>query len=237
MKRPLIGITVDTHNSSPYYESPFAYAKAVERAGGLPLLLPYKTSPTLIPQYLDLLNGLVFTGGNDLNPKSWQEEYHPKTVPVDPDRESFERALITEVERRRTPMLGICFGSQLMNVHRGGSLTQFIPELLPGSLEHRKLDPNSETRHPVSLPPNSTLASLIQKTEISANSSHKQCMNKIGQGLNVIATSPDGIIEALEDPTFPLFLAVQWHPERLAHNEPEHQSLFNLLIEKSQASK
>lgn len=234
MKRPVIGITVDTHDDRPYYESPFAYAKSVEAAGGLPLLLPYKTDTALVPAYVDLLDGLLFSGGNDLNPKTWGEDYHPRTKPIDPDRERWERALLAEVERRRTPTLGICLGSQLMNVYRGGSMTQFIPDHKPGSLEHRKLDLEKETRHPVSVNPESLLGALLGKREVDANSSHKQCMNQIGRGLRVTATAPDGVVEALEDPTFPLFLGVQWHPERLAVlDEKDHQSLFRLLVDKS----
>jgi putative glutamine amidotransferase len=238
MKRPIIGITVDTHDDKPYYESPFAYARSVERAGGLPLLMPYKTDPSLAPQYVDLFDGLLFSGGNDLNPQTWGEDYHPKTKPIDPDRERWERALMAEVERRRTPTLGICLGSQLMNVYRGGSMTQFIPDHKPNSLEHRKLDLTCETRHPVSINPESTLGSLLRKKEIDANSSHKQCMATIGRGLRVVATAPDGIVEALEDPTFPLWLGVQWHPERLAVlDEQDHQQLFQLLVERSRAAK
>jgi putative glutamine amidotransferase len=235
MKRPVIGITVDTHNDKPYYESPFAYAHAIEKAGGLPLLMPYKTDPSLVPQYVDLFDGILFSGGNDLDPAPWGETVHPKTVPIDPLRERWERALIAEVERRRTPMMGICLGSQLMNVYRGGSMTQFIPEHKPGSLEHRKTA-EPETRHSVTVDPESTLGRIVGKREVLANSSHKQCMNKIGRGLRVTATAPDGIVEGLEDPTFPLFIAVQWHPERLT-GEEDHEKLFRHLVEKAREGK
>jgi putative glutamine amidotransferase len=232
MKRPIIGITVDTHDERPYYESPFTYGRAVEKAGGLPVLMPYKTDVGLVGQYVDLFDGVLFSGGNDLDPLAWGEERNPKTKPIDPDRERWERALMAEVERRRMPVLGICLGSQLMNVYRGGSLTQFIPEDKPGSLEHRMLDRSQENRHPVVVNPESILGELLHKKDVLANSSHKQCMSRIGNGLRVVATAPDGIVEGLEDPTFPLWLGVQWHPERLV-GEGDHEALFRLLVERA----
>jgi putative glutamine amidotransferase len=233
MRRPIIGITIDTSDTAKAYESPVTYAKAVENAGGLPLLIPYKTDLSLVPNYIDLFNGIIFSGGNDLDPSSWGETYHPKCVPVDPDREKWERALLAEVERRRKPVLGICFGSQLMNVHRGGSLLQFIPDAIDTQIEHRKLDKTKEQRHPVKFDvTDSWLTRATSKRETLANSSHKQSVGKLGKGLRVIATSPDGVIEATEDPTFPLWLGVQWHPERIA-DEQDHHKLFQLLIAKA----
>ena len=141
MTLPRIGITVDTHDRPEKYESPMAYATSVEKAGGLPLLLPYRTNLALIPQIIDTLDGMLFSGGNDLDPSTYGETYHPKAVPIDPARQKFEMALLAEVEKRRMPVLGICLGSQLMNVYRGGSLTQFVPEEnRTPVIEHRKTD-------------------------------------------------------------------------------------------------
>src|SRR5438067_8479338 len=159
MPRPVIGITVDYNDKQTCYESPYAYATAVEKAGGLPLLVPYRADLSLIPQYVNLIDGMLFSGGDDLDPKSWGESYHQGTSPIDPLREKFERALMAEVEQRRTPTLGICLGSQLMNVYRGGSMHQFLPELSrPAALEHRKRGGDAErgsdptpTRHEIHL--------------------------------------------------------------------------------------
>lgn len=232
MPRPVIGITVDTHDKPDQYESPMAYSMAVEKAGGLPLLLPYRTDVSLIPQIVDLLDGMLFSGGNDLDPSLYGESYHPSAVPIDPARQRFELALLAEVERRRVPALGICLGSQLMNVYRGGSLFQFLPDLdRPASIEHRKTNGNW-TRHPVALRADSLPGKLLGKREINANSSHKQAVRNVGRGLQVIGTSPDGIIEGTQDPAFPLFLGVQWHPERL-QDEADHLALFRLLVDKA----
>ncbi|HEY1686107.1 MAG TPA: gamma-glutamyl-gamma-aminobutyrate hydrolase family protein [Tepidisphaeraceae bacterium] len=233
MNRPTIGITIDTSESKTSYESPMAYAAAVEKAGGLPLLLPYKADLSLIPQYVDLIAGMLFTGGHDLDARGWGEENHPRIVPVDPAREKFERALMAEVEKRRTPTLGICFGSQLMNVTRGGTMIQFLPEHdRENALEHRRVEKGVETRHPVLLESEASVAKLLGKKEVFANSSHKQSVGKIGRGLRIIAKSPDGIIEGVEDPTMPLWLGLQWHPERLV-GEPDHERFFALLVEKA----
>ncbi|MGA2439734.1 MAG: gamma-glutamyl-gamma-aminobutyrate hydrolase family protein [Tepidisphaeraceae bacterium] len=232
MTRPLIGITLDTHDEGDKYESPFAYAQAVERAGGLPLLLPYQSDLDLIPQFVDACAGFLFTGGNDLDPALYGQSWHPKAVRVDPARQKFELALLAEVERRRLPALGVCLGSQLMNVHRGGSMHQFLPDFVrPNLLEHRKIG-DELPRHNVSVDLFSRLGQAIGKPEILVNTSHKQAADRLGRGLRVIATAPDGVIEGFEDPTFPLFAAVQWHPERLI-DEPEHLAPFKLLVDTS----
>lgn len=232
MARPRIGITIDTHDRADHYESPAHYATSVEKAGGLPLLLPYRTDLSLIPQIIDTLEGVLFSGGNDLDPSLYGEAYHPKAVPIDPDRQRFEMALLAEVERRRMPALGICLGSQLMNVYRGGSLNQFLPEMARDPLlEHRKVD-DIAPRHGVNLRDNSVVSQLLGKNAIDANSSHKQSVNRVGRGLRIVGTAPDGVVEGVEDPSLPLFLGVQWHPERL-HDEADHLALFRLLVDRA----
>ena len=234
IRRPIIGITIDRNDEKERYESPFSYAKAIELAGGLPLLLPYKTDIALIPQYLDLVDGLLLSGGNDLDPALYGQQWHPKAEKIDPDRQRFDLALVAEVERRRMPLLGVCLGCQIMNVHRGGSLHQFLPDVQrPDPLEHRRLDTKLR-RHPVLLVQDSALGQAIGQTEFSVNTYHKQAVDRLGNNLRPVATAPDGTIEGFEDPSFPLFAAVQWHPERLT-DEPEHLAPFRLLVERARA--
>lgn len=232
-KRPVIGITTGNRESgSTAYWLPNDYVKSVERAGGLPLLLPYRVDLSLIPQFVDLLDGILFSGGDDLDPALYGETYHEKAEPIDPDRQKFELALIAEVERRRTPALGVCLGSQLMNVHRGGSLFQFLPEQSrDAALEHRKLNDDGR-RHAVAIEPGTILFKAIGKPSIIANTRHKQAVRTVGRGLRVTARAPDGVVEATEDPSLPLFLGVQWHPENLS-DHPEHLAPFKLLVEKA----
>jgi putative glutamine amidotransferase len=234
--RPVIGVTVDNVDDAPRYMSTYTYAEAVERAGGLPILLPFRVDCSLVPQYVDLCDGLLFSGGNDLDPSLYcKEEWHPKAVKIEPARQCFEMALIAEVEKRRMPTLGVCLGSQLMNVYRGGSLVQFLPDEYK-DLEHRCLDKTCPPRHDVKVDTDTQLGRVLGKRDLSVNTYHKQAIRKIGRGLRVVATAPDGVIEGYEDPTYPLFAAVQWHPERLL-DEPEHLAPFKLLVQKSIESK
>ncbi|MFN4242090.1 MAG: gamma-glutamyl-gamma-aminobutyrate hydrolase family protein [Tepidisphaerales bacterium] len=231
MAKPVIGITADHHGNHTYH-TPYVYCDAVAAAGGLPLILPFRTSTADVPQLVDLLNGIVFSGGNDLDPSAWGEPRHPRAQPIDPDRERFERALLAEVERRRLPTLGICLGSQLINVHRGGSLHQFIPDLPRNpDLEHRRIE-GRDASHFVDVLPGSRLAEVLGTTTLRANSAHKQSVRTVGRGLRVVATAPDGIVEGLEDPELPFFLAVQWHPERI-HSDPVQLRLFQALVRAS----
>jgi putative glutamine amidotransferase len=232
VRRPVIGITIDQHDDPDKYESPFDYSKGIELAGGLPLLLPYQTDLSLIPSYVDLLDGILFTGGNDLDPTVFGQSRHPKAIPIDPARQNFEMAVLAEVEKRRLPALGICLGSQVMNVYRGGSLHQFLPDVARSeSLEHRKVGENL-LRHPVAVDVKSQLGAAIGEPQISVNTYHKQSVDKLGRGLKIIATAPDGVIEGFEDPDYPLFAAVQWHPERLL-SERAHRAPFELLVNKA----
>lgn len=237
MPRPLIGITTDYNDRKTQYVLPYGYATSVEKAGGLPLLLPYKTDLSLIPEFVDRFDGFLFSGGDDLNPAAYGEDWHPKTEHIDPDRETFERALLTEVEKRRLPIMGVCLGCQLLNVHRGGKLHQYLPEIdRSAPIEHRRFGTDWSQRHSISLNADSILAKALGKSEVIANSSHKQSVKEPGRGLRIIATAPDGVVEGIEDPSMPLYVGVQWHPERMT-DEADHLALFKLLVEKSRASK
>jgi putative glutamine amidotransferase len=236
MPRPLIGITCDNSDSGDTYESPIRYAEAVEHAGGLPLLIPFHLSNDLIPSLVDHLRGILFTGGNDLDPHVYGQDWHPKAERIDPARQSFELALLAEVEKRRMPALGVCLGSQLMNVYRGGSMHQFLPDVLgPSGIEHRKSG-REYPRHDVAVDLSTQLGRAIGEEHLSVNTYHKQAADRVGRGLKIVATSPDGVIEAFEDPAYPLFAGVQWHPERL-HQEPEHLAIFEQLVKAAEEKK
>jgi putative glutamine amidotransferase len=236
MARPRIGITTDYNARFTQYALPYGYATSVERAGGLPLMLPYRSDLSLIPEFVDGLDGVLFSGGDDLDPKGYGEKPVPGVSPIDPLRETFERALLAEVERRRMPMLGICLGSQLMNVHRGGSLVQFLPDL-PGDrpIEHRMLG-DWGRRHTVQLEADTQVLDRIGHPHVVVNTSHKQAVKQLGRGLRIIATAPDGVIEGIEDPTYPLFVGVQWHPERMS-DEADHLALFKMLVDHAKRAK
>jgi putative glutamine amidotransferase len=230
MTRPLIGITMDTGHKPDRYSLWMDYTASVEKAGGLPLAIPYMLDRSLIPQLLDRLDGLMLTGGDDIDPALYGQSLHPEAIPIDPNRTRFEMALLEEVERRRLPTLCICLGCQILNVHRGGTLHQFLPDVpRPSSIEHRRLG-EAIPRHMVRLVPDTPLSRAVGRQEVLANTYHKQAIDRLGRGLRIVATAPDGVVEAVDDPAFPLMLGVQWHPERL-HNESEHLAIFGLLTE------
>ncbi len=229
MARPLIGITIDSADKPGKYLLNHDYAKSVEKAGGIPMLLPYMLDHALIPDMLDRLDGVLLTGGNDMDPSRFNQPRHPNAIALEPERERFEFALLAEIERRELPVMGICLGCQVINVHRGGTLHQFLPDVpREPAIEHRRLN-QTILRHPVRIAPDTHLGRIWRMPELSANTYHKQAIHRLGRGLRVVATAPDGVIEAIEDPDLPLFAAVQWHPERLS-DEPEHLAVFQLLV-------
>jgi putative glutamine amidotransferase len=233
MACPLIGVTRDSDSQPGPTDSHFVfYATSVEKAGGRPVPIYYSHDLTLIPKILDELDGIVFSGGDDLDPSLYGQTWHPKAKAIDPRRQRFELALLAEVERRRMPALGICLGIQLMNVYRGGSLIQFLPDAPRANpIEHRKLDATLR-RHEVTLAADSLLGKAIAATHLSVNTYHKQAIARLGRGLRRVGEAADGVIEAVEDATLPLFVGVQWHPERL-HDEAEHLAIFRLLVDRA----
>lgn len=211
-KAPLIGIASLTNDT---------YVQAIKEAGGIPIVIPNGDgSPDKIAAYLELLDGLVMPGGADIPPSEWGEDPHPTTKPLAKDRYLFEKALISSwIEKTDKPLLGICLGSQWINVAHGGSLVQDIPSEF--GVNHRDIS------HQVTLEPDSRLSGIFGQTEFEVNSLHHQAVGRIGDGLRVVAKCPDGVIEAIERIDSDRFLiGVQWHPEKLV---PENKLQAKLL--------
>jgi len=198
---------------------PAAYVRAVERAGGSPLLVPPGAD---IETTLDVVDGLVFSGGSDLDPELYGAEAHAETLGVIRERDDFELPLMRAALERDVPMLAICRGSQVLNVVRGGDIEQHVPDRI-GSAVHREV-PGVFSVHDVEVTPGSRLASILGDRH-DVKSSHHQGFGRVGDGLTVTAQAPDGTIEGLEDQSRRFALGVLWHPE-----EGEDLALFEALV-------
>jgi putative glutamine amidotransferase len=206
------------------------YPEAIERAGGLPVIVP-PLRPDTIGPLLDRVDGLCLPGGPDLQPAAYGEEPHPELGPTEPRVDALELALVSEADRRGLPILAICRGLQVVNVARGGTLHQHLPDVVGTGIEHRQEAPGSVQTHRITIARRSVLHGLIGDTAVSVNSFHHQAVHDLGRGLVATAWAPDGVIEAIEDPGERLVLGVQWHAEGLR----DHLPLFEALVDRARS--
>jgi putative glutamine amidotransferase len=193
--------------------TPRSYIEAVQRAEGLPLVLPPDDAAAESPdQLLDKVDGLILTGGADVDPASYGATPHPKTGESRPERDRFELALVHRALKRGIPVLGICRGGQMVNVACGGTLTQHLPEVVGD--EHHLATPGTFSEHEVELEPDSLAARAAGASRISVKSHHHQGVDEVGEGLKATGHAlPDGIVEAVESTGHDFALGVLWHPE------------------------
>lgn len=240
MAKPLIGITTselrtpDRVDPLPDGEPPnrefalgFEYPMAVRAAGGVPVVLPPQQEG--VDELYDHLDGLVLSGGPDLDPALYAEPPHPELGPVEPATDRWEMSLLHGALQRDLPILGICRGMQLLNVAAGGSLWQDIPSQL-GALGHRQKQRGRVTTHQVEVEPGTQLAALVGSGQLAVNSFHHQAVRRLGLGMVVSARDGHGLIEGIEDPSRRFAVGVQWHAESLHRQEPHH-ALFAALVE------
>jgi putative glutamine amidotransferase len=222
--KPLIGITTYVEPAAWGHWQleaaliPYDYVRAVERAGGRAVLVPPDEEG--IDEVLDALDGLIFSGGNDLTPESYGAEADPQTAGTNPARDRGELALLTAALERGTPVLAICRGLEVLNVVRGGDLVQHLPDVV-GHEGHRVIA-GEFSDHGVRVDP----SSRIERVSGEVKSHHHQGLGKIGDGLREVAWAEDGVVEGLEDPDKPFVVGVLWHPEA-----GEDQRLFEQLVE------
>lgn len=237
--KPLIGIlahpTFWERNHSIQHTCGENYLYSVEKAGGIPLILPIYDDPEAVERYADMCDGYIVPGGIDVNPLTYGEPPHPLTAMSRLDYDQFELHMIKALLERKKPVLGICRGIQIINVAFGGTLYQDVSlhpgetykhmqaETMPGGVSHKVLIDNP-----------SILGSLYGD-ELYTNSFHHQALKDIGKGLKVTAKAEDGIVEAVEAEDHPFLLAVQWHPEVFIKCEDNPMlRIFEKLIEVSQ---
>lgn len=217
MDTPLIGVTLDSeqpggYSKYPWYAQRQNYADAITAAGGLPVGLPH--SPHLAEAYLDQIRGLVITGGAfDVDPALYGETDRHDTVSLKAGRTAAELALVRGALARDMPVLGICGGEQLLAVALGGTLIQHIPDAIAEALAHEQPNPRHEPGHDIAITDGSLLHRITGVAHMSVNSAHHQAVRALGPTAIVSAIAPDGVIEAIEDPTRRFCLGVQWHPE------------------------
>ena len=212
-----------------------AYVRSVLAAGGVPVMLSPLMGPSYAARALDGVEGLVLTGGEDMDPAWYHAEPHPKANPPSRERDLFELALLAAARQREVPILGICRGIQVVNVALGGTLWQDLSSERPGEVDHYPEAARSERTHMVRLQPGSLTASALGATEIRVNSFHHQAIRELGPDLVATGWTEDGLIEAVEGaPGQPWLLAVQWHPEEM-HAEVRNpdRGLFRALVERT----
>jgi gamma-glutamyl-gamma-aminobutyrate hydrolase PuuD len=231
MPTPLIGLTSYAEDARwAVWEGKAAvvgwvYVDAIHRAGGRTLLLP--PADHGLDETLDVLDGLMLAGGQDLDPAHYDASPHDETQEPHTERDRAELALMTGALERDMPILAICRGMQVMNVARDGNLIQHLPEHLDSTAHREMVGVFSD--HPVSIAPDSLLANILGP-EAPVKSHHHQAVGTIGAGLRPVAWADDGTVEALEDPDRRFALGVQWHPE-----EGPDTALFSALVDAANA--
>lgn len=239
-RRPRIGITPqwktqDVSLGIPRVDLNSCYPRAVWAAGGLPLVLVPHEDPSSALECVETIDGLLLTGGDDIDPRRYGQEPHGTIKPLPRVRDVFDLALLEAALRRGLPILGTCLGHQQINIHLGGTLHQYLPDVIERwTVEHRWIERDREPlpRHEIEIEPGSRLARVLGETRIDANSSHRQAVWEVGEGLRVVARADDGVVEGVESVDSDQILAVQWHPEEI-HEEPVHFALFRDIVERA----
>lgn len=235
MGRPLIGITCGTNALTLDAGHPqdllnTAYSRSVLEAGGIPVILPNLADPDSVGTWLERLDGLLLSGGYDLDPALYGETKLNDTVQVDAPRDAFEIPLIREAAARDLPVLGICRGIQSLNVALGGTLFQDIPTQNPSPIQHRQPEGRDACTHQVVVMPGSLAARAAGAEGFAANSFHHQAVNEVAPGLVVSGRADDGVVEALEALHARFILGVQFHPEELTAVSAEARRLFRAFV-------
>jgi putative glutamine amidotransferase len=245
--RPLIAVTTSEvrrmedvaltpQGEPPQHEMALGlkYLQALEAAGAIPMVCP-PLAPELAESLLDRVDGLCMSGGPDLDPRAYGERRHAETGPVESELDDFELALARAADARGLPILAICRGMQVLNVARGGSLHQHLPDLNSSSrINHRQNEPGSQPTHAVTIRESSRVAHVLERTWAEVNSFHHQGVARLGDGLVITGRASDGTIEAIEAIDREFVIGVQWHAETL-QSLPEQARLFAAFVHSARA--
>ncbi|MBI1736653.1 MAG: gamma-glutamyl-gamma-aminobutyrate hydrolase family protein [Candidatus Rokubacteria bacterium] len=234
MSRPLIGIstsvTVDRYPERAYVNA--SYLRAVQGAGGVPVLLPPQLDEGARHALWQRIHGLVLTGGGDIDPARFGETRHATVYEVSAARDALELDLARSALDGEVPLFAICRGIQVLNVVLGGTLVQDIPSEVGTSIVHSQKERRDQRTHSVTVSGETRLADVLGAHDVTVNSFHHQSIRKLGSGLRDVAWAPDGVIEGVELAGAPmLVLGVQWHPEDLVDTDPAAANLFRALVD------
>lgn len=228
MKKPIIAITPS------YDETRVAigrrYMDAVQQSGGIPLLLNLTFDADVMEYYAQIADGFLFTGGDDVAPNKYGETVHEGFGDYCHERDTLELPLVKRVYELGKPMMGICRGIQTINVAFGGTLYQDIPIEFSKKMKHSQPAPYNVPSHTVKILEDTMLHNIIGDTTCDVNSMHHQAVKKLADGWRVCAVAPDRTIEAIELPTYPFALGIQWHPEHLFPVSEKAQNIFKAFI-------
>ncbi|MBN2357023.1 gamma-glutamyl-gamma-aminobutyrate hydrolase family protein [candidate division KSB1 bacterium] len=224
MKKPLIALTMDQSPATDsrifskgvgIYFITYDYIRHIEKVDCIPMMLPTLHDLSPIPAIVARIDGLLLTGGDDVDASAYGEAIIPGQWRIDAPRTGMEVALILEARRQKKPVYGICRGCQMLNVALGGTLYQDIPQQVEKAIQHHSSNKPQWHYHDVRIVQDTLLNRLLGQERLSVNSSHHQAIKELAPDLQVSASSSDGIIEGVEDNRFRFFLGVQWHPETM----------------------
>ena len=237
---PVIGITADSSECEPtgsrtnregLYSLASRYCDAIENAGGLPIIIPHSRSRTQIRHLLRRIDGLLISGGGfDIDPAYYGEQPIAELGKINSQRTFTELQSIACGLDRDLPMLGICGGAQAINVALGGSLYQDIATQLPAAQKHQQEERSDSYGHVVEVARGTLLYKICRRQRLKVNTTHHQAIRKLGKGLAINATAPDGLIEGIESKQHSFVLGLQWHPEVLARREAVQREIFSSFV-------
>lgn len=236
-KKPVIGIILDSCKDGdkysfapkPWHALRKGYAQAIEEAGGVPVMLPYNQD---IDSLLSIIDGLIIPGGDeDIHPRFYSQEIAHARVKTNDERAEFEFRILASALKQDMPVLGICNGLQLINIHFKGTLFQHLPDYIKGDINHEQPAPKDVPSHEIIIEDESLLRALTSEDRPMVNSTHHQAINQLGEGLRISARAPDGVVEAIEATDHRFLVGVEWHPEHL--NTELDRNLFKKLVEEA----
>lgn len=219
--------------NAPMHSVGVTYTRAVHEVGGTPIIVPPLTRADDWPVILERLDGLLLSGGEDINPAHYGQDSAPWTGRVDAERDHSELGLVRAWIALGKPLFAICRGHQLLNVALGGVLLQDIASQVPNALDHAYTParPMDREVHPVELTPQSGLARILKGVQFQVNSAHHQAVAVAGDDLNIVARAPDGVVEALELSGHAFCISVQWHPEAMLKRSETMRPLFSAFVQ------